>query len=124
MGLVGKVKGFGVGMIVGQILKAAAEGRLGPAVKWLYWHLRGIKTVVAITFGAIAGIIAVLDHYGICAAALQHWAWVDCAAWTGAIVKGTASISAFFLWIGQIDGSLHLDAPDLSLDEAIASFGK
>jgi hypothetical protein len=124
MGLIGKAKGFGVGMIAGHVLKAAAEGRLGTIPKSVYWHLKGIKTVIGVALGVVAGIVLVLDQHGVCALALQHWAWFDCGAWTAGIVKWTASLATFFLWIGQVDGSLHLDAPDLSLDEAIASFQK
>jgi hypothetical protein len=118
------IKGFGVGFVVGKVLKAAAEGQLGSLPKWVYWHLKGLKTVFGVVLGVVAGTVFVLDHYGVCAVALQHWAWFDCAVWSAAIVKWTASASAFFLWIGQVDGSLHLDAPDLTLDEALASFRK
>lgn len=118
------VKGWGVGLVAGKVLKAAAEGKLGALPKWVYWHLKGLKSVIGVVFAVVAGIVLVLDQYGVCAVALQHWAWFDCGAWTAGIVKVTASLSAFFLWIGQVDGSLHLDGPDLSLDEALASFRK
>lgn len=112
-----KLKNLGAGFIVGKILKGMAAGKYGKLAAYLYWHLKGIKTALGVALGVLAGFIAVLDHYGVCAIALQHWAWFDCAAWTGAVVKVTASVAAFFVWIGQVDGGLHLEAPDRFWDD-------
>src|SRR6266536_2579716 len=101
------IKGFGVGLIAGRALKAMAEGKIGVLPKWVYWHLKGLKTVIGVALAIVAAAVLGLDHYGVCAIALQHWGWFDCAAWSTTIVNWTASASAFFLWIGQVDGSLH-----------------
>lgn len=125
MGILDKVKGLGAGFIVGKVLKSIAEGKYGTALQWLYLHLNGLITVIGVVFGVVAGFIGVLDHYGVCALAVAHWAWFDCGVLTAAITKGTAGLSAFCIWIGQINGSVHLDPPDpAKLAEAVASFKK
>lgn len=111
MGLIGKVKAWGTGYAVAIVLKAAANGEYGPAAQWVYWHMREIKTNIGIILGVTAAIIAVLDRFGVCALGLQHWSWFNCTQWTDAIVKVTGSVGAFFVWIGSVDGGLHLQAP-------------
>jgi hypothetical protein len=118
------VKGWGMGKLTGIALKAIAEGKLGRPLQWLYWHLKGIKTILGLVLLGAGGAVLWLDSHGVCAVVAAHWAWVECGAWASTIVRWSLGLGAFFAWLGQQDGALHLDAPDLSLDEAIASFRK
>jgi hypothetical protein len=112
MGLLDKAKGFGTGLIVGRILKGAAEGKFGPQAKWIYWHLRGLKTVIGIVSGLAAGVLALLQSYGVCDFAAAHYAWVACGAWSDTLKHWLALNAGFWIWLGQQDGALHLEAPD------------
>jgi hypothetical protein len=118
------IKGWGVGKLTGVALKAVAEGRLGRPLQWVYWHLKGIKTVLGLTLLAIGGSLLWLDSHGVCAVAAAHWAWIHCDVWAATVAHWSLGLGAFFAWLGQQDGSLHLDAPDMPLDVAIASFRK
>ena len=118
------VKGWGVGKVTGLVLKAIAEGKLGRPLQWLYWHTKGLKTVGGLFLAAFGGSLLWLDSHGVCAAAATYWAWVHCDVWMSTVAHWSLGFGGFFAWLGQQDGSLHLDAPDLSLEEAIASFQK
>lgn len=119
----GWIKNLGLGFIVGRILKGAAEGKYGHAVEYVYWHLRGIKTALGVALFIVAGFVSLLDRSGLCAWAVTHWAWFACAAWASTVAKWSAAVGTFWIWLGQQDGALHLDAPE-SLSADLDSFGK
>lgn len=119
------VKGFGVGLIVGKVLKAMAEGKLGRPVQWLYLHLNGLITIIGVGLILLGGAVAWLDAHGLCALAAAHFAWIDCISWSASIAKGSASLGLFITWIGTVNGGLKLDPPDpKNLRAAFESFGK
>lgn len=119
------VKGWGVGMVVGKVLKAMAEGKLGRHLQWLYLHLNGLITITGVGFILLGGGVAWLDEHGLCALAAAHLAWVDCVAWSASIAKGSASLGLFITWIGTVNGGLKLDPPDpKNLRAAFESLGR
>ncbi len=119
------IKGFGVGLIMGKALKAAAEGKLGRPVQWLYVHLNGLITIIGVGLILLGGAVAWLDAHGLCALAAAHLAWVSCATWSASIAKGTGSLGLFITWIGTVNGGLKLDPPDPNnLRAAFESLGK
>lgn len=121
----GNVKHAGMGQITGWLLKKAALGKFPICAKqaaWVYWHFKGIKSALGICLGLATGLVMLLDSYGICDLAVAHWAWFNCDTWASAITRSTGSLSAFFLYLGQVDGSLDLEGPDLTLAEVMQNF--
>lgn len=113
MGLKSWAKNIGTGYVTGSILRAMGEGKspiLPNQAQWIYWHTDGLATNSGIVLAAVAGIIEVADRSGLC-----NLLGFDCHGWIETAKHVTASVGAFFIYIGQVRGSLHLSPPEVPL---------
>jgi hypothetical protein len=100
------LKSWAIGRFTGSILKDAAEGKYGPQVKAAYWWLSGHKTQIGVVLAFAAGALEIAQRTGLCAMINA-----DCASISTGLEHVTAGVSAAFVYVGQVDGALHMDAP-------------
>jgi len=97
-----KLKRFAMQKGLAMFLSAAAEGRLGPQVKAVYWWLVGKKTVTAAILGFAAMVLFFGDYTGFCTS--HGW---DCHGWLASLV----AISMTLFTLGLTDAALRMPAP-------------
>lgn len=92
--------------IIGIVLKRAAEGGFGPAVKRAYDVADGHKTQVGVWVTFAGGVLWAADSSGVCALFA-----LDCGPWLLRFATLCGTLGILGIHIGQIGGALKLDPP-------------
>jgi hypothetical protein len=97
-----------MGAIIGIILRKAAEGDFGPAVKAIYWAIAGSKTLVAILLAFFGGVVKLAISTGLCG---YFGIAEQCAVVDASVGNASLWIASALALIGQVDGAMRLAPP-------------
>ena len=92
--------------LVGLLLKKAAEGDFGPAVKRLYDLVDGHKTQLGALLLLPGVLLLSLDQSGACTAFA-----LDCHGWATQWGVVLTFLGGLGVHVGQVGGALKLDPP-------------
>lgn len=92
--------------ITGILLKKAAEGDFGPAVKNLYWLLDGHKTQLGALILLPGVLLLVLDQSGSCTAFN-----LNCHGWATQWGVILTTLGGLGIHVGEVGGALKMEPP-------------
>lgn len=111
-----KLREIAAGKITAIVLRKMGDGTfpvLPRQAKWIYDHLDGLNTWSGAALLTVVGAIEAAQRSGLCALLAGVWPVIDCAAAIDHVQYAIASLGAFFLYIGQVNGGLKTAAPGM-----------
>ncbi len=90
------------GELLPALFKAAAEGKFGEKVKFVYWRLAGYKTFIGFVVTAASGCLWLATQFGICP---------ECAGWGTTVAEVGVFLGTVGLSIGLVDGATRAPWP-------------